>query len=373
MFRSACLVVLLSALVDCTGLKSNDLVGFDASDASIDATSESAPDAVEEPAVANVPDAPPEALVTDAPAETVTSEDAPVADVPGAGEPAFDGPPEEMDAPEPAPEAAPDVQPDAGWTPLSLRGLALWLDAATGVEVDGADVTGWRDQSPYHHHAFAPFATLRPVLLDQGLGRHPAVAFAAMGDMLVVSDDPSLRFGTKDMIVEMVLRHSTPTTPLHCTSGYALLFGKALTNPPWRGMSLFANYPTWNMGVETSHPLYGAQLDNLHSTTTTDGVPYNDDVPRIFAAYRDSNYLRIRVNGAPAGLVYMPPENGAPVNLDAPGSNIGIGSDFTDTQCLRGAIAEIVVATDVTLEDLTALDAYLFDKYADALRKDASK
>ena len=42
--------------------------------------------------------------------------------------------------------SAKDVKPDVDWTPLDLPGLALWLDAAVGIETDGGGVAAWRDR-----------------------------------------------------------------------------------------------------------------------------------------------------------------------------------------------------------------------------------
>jgi hypothetical protein len=143
-------------------------------------------------------------------------------------------------------------------------------------------------------------------------------------------------------------------------------------------MALFANFEFWDDmhgGSQGTFPLYGAQLDGFHFVTTRgDNVTYNDDVPRMLAAYRNGNYLRMRINGAPVGgPVYMPPDpDGRPANLDAEGADIYLGANAYADQCLRGVIAEIVVAADVTVDDALALDEYLFDKYADALRGDAA-
>jgi hypothetical protein len=274
------------------------------------------------------------------------------------------------DAPSDGPNEA-EVLPEAGWTPRSLGGLVLWLVADTGVEVEGNDVKAWADRSPYHHRALPQSPTHRPVFLDRGIGQHPGVAFAGNADGLFVKDSAALRLGSRDFVIQFVFRHTTPTTPLFCQSGYGLLYGKADVLSPYRGAALFANLTFFD--ARGPLPLMGAQLDNFHLAFTNDGQAYNDDVPRAFGAFRQENLLSIRLNGSSAGVVYFPPENGVPANVDAVGNDVAIGSNVYGEQCLRGVVSEIVVATDVTREDLFMLETYLFDKYADALRPDASK
>ena len=39
------------------------------------------------------------------------------------------------------------TSPDAAWSPTSLPGLKLWLDAADSSTISGNPVTGWADKS----------------------------------------------------------------------------------------------------------------------------------------------------------------------------------------------------------------------------------
>jgi hypothetical protein len=46
---------------------------------------------------------------------------------------------------------------------------------------------------------------------------------------------------------------------------------------------------------------------------------------------------------------------------------VRIGAQESRLQCLRGVIAEVVAAVDVTFDELGRLEAYLLQKYAAAL------
>ncbi|HXU81908.1 MAG TPA: hypothetical protein VN914_10965, partial [Polyangia bacterium] len=60
-------------------------------------------------------------------------------------------------------ERTPDAAPDVG-PPLTVPGLALWLDPRVGLEVSAGAVTSWTDRSPYRHRlvAEAPDMETRP-------------------------------------------------------------------------------------------------------------------------------------------------------------------------------------------------------------------
>jgi hypothetical protein len=252
---------------------------------------------------------------------------------------------------------------DAGWSPLRLPALALWLEAGVGMETDGDKVNAWVDQSPNRHRAFSQFVGLTPSLVEHGVGTHAGVAFSGTGDMLIINDAPSLRFGSRDFVLEIVFRHTTPTTHFSCVAEYGALFLKVNTHRPFNGLEVFAN-------VDTGSRVYaglGGALDGYNFTSTDEGVSYNDDVPRVFATFRRTDYLSLRVNGMPVSQAFLPQDGGVPLNIDAVGYDVNIGAQPDKIQCLRGVIAEIVAATDVTPSDTAALDSYLMHKYKDVL------
>ena len=229
------------------------------------------------------------------------------------------------DRAEGAPEGGNDAadSADSGWSPLSLPGLALWLEAGVGMELDGDHVMGWNDQSPNHHRAFPFFVGLTPTFVSEGIGPHAAVAFSGTGDMLIIPDAPSLRLGSRDFVVTIVFRHTTPTVHLSCELDYAALYLKVNTNRPFNGLEIFANVD------DGTPPIYAglaAGLDGFNSTLSSRDVSYNDDVPRVFATYRRQDFLTLRVNGAPhQPILSAATRRGAP-NIDAIGYDVNIGA-----------------------------------------------
>src|SRR5262249_31902085 len=150
-------------------------------------------------------------------------------------------------------------------------------------------VNAWHDRSPNAHRAFAPYIALRPTLISQGVGNHPGVAFAGKGDLLVIPDAPSLRFGSKNFIISVVIRHTTSVLAnSDCMYRYGAIYVKSLAVSPFVGPSFFANLEFFDTsGSKGVYPVYGAQLDNTQAVTTwNDHVPYNDDVPRAVTMSR---------------------------------------------------------------------------------------
>ena len=68
----------------------------------------------------------------------------------------------------------------------------LWLRADAGVQTNGAEVTGWLDQSGLGNHAAQGTPANRPAFVENVLNGEPVVRFDGVGDNLVVSDHSSL-------------------------------------------------------------------------------------------------------------------------------------------------------------------------------------
>jgi hypothetical protein len=257
------------------------------------------------------------------------------------------------------------VPNDHGWSPLDLSALVLWLDASVGIETQNDVVTTWHDRSRFAHRAVAEYPSLAPTLETQGIGGYPGVAFAGKGDFLAVQDAPSLRFGTHDFVVEVVMRHTTPIYNPNCFLGYGLVFNKSETPSPFRGPSIFANFAVGSKEL----PMLGVQTDRYTQATTSpvDVPAYNDNVPRLVAMLRYADVLSLRINGSPISSVPIPFEQGTSANLDAVGINVRLGAAPSKVQCLRGVITELVAAAPVTLGELNDLENYLLRKYAGAL------
>jgi len=259
---------------------------------------------------------------------------------------------------------AQDALSDTPWSPHDLPNLAIWLDAAVGLETEGGGVTAWQDQSSHHHNAVPPDTTLMPRWVNQGIGTYPGVAFAGIGDALRVDDSPSLQFGTRDFAVAVVFRHTTPAVSSFCGEAYGAVYLKAITDiPPYRGPVMIANKFD---GVPCLH----AQLDGYNGVTTPDGPAYNDDLPRLVTMYRQGTLFTLQINGIAVRTISTPTENGSPLGVDANGYPLLLGAQLNKTQCLRGVIAEVIAVSPVTRPELSALENYLLTKHGTALARD---
>jgi hypothetical protein len=254
--------------------------------------------------------------------------------------------------------------PDTGWTPLEVPGLALWLDAAVGTTVDNGRISIWQDRSPNGNSAV--HGAIRPLWTPGAIGAYPGVTFEGNGEYMAVADSASMRFGTSDFVVLVVMRHKTSTTSTLCPSQfhYGLVFHKQDAGSPFPGFAIIANFPT-EMG---SLPWLRGQVDGNTGVFVmpADGMSgFNDNVPRLVGLYRKGAILSVRINGRTANLMSF---NGVPpINIDAVDQPATIGASTNGEQCLDGVISEIVAASGVTDDDVTALETYLLAKHSDAI------
>jgi hypothetical protein len=253
----------------------------------------------------------------------------------------------------------------SAWSPGSLSSLALWLDAAQSVTSELGKVSLWTDRSSHGLIAHQVNPSLQPSLLASEFGPYPGISFDN-GAMLVVSDNPAIQFGTADFIIDVVVRHRTPTDRPVCQPwSYGAIFAKLNASVyPYEGPALFANMSFCGPVA----PVLSTQLDieMVFATRSKEGA-YNDDVPRVVGVQRIGGALTLRINGKSMGSVDRPHQDGSPINASAIGSDLTIGAVEGRTQCLLGVIAEIVAASPVGPQEISDIENYLLHKYAAAL------
>jgi hypothetical protein len=109
-----------------------------------------------------------------------------------------------------------DADNDAGpLSPGMLPGLVLWLDDTVGIIADPAvpgGVKRWLDQSPEGNDATQQ-NTPDPMLDPSALNGHDIVLCPGNGGYFIAADDASLRFGTGDFMIAMVVRVQVPGGP----------------------------------------------------------------------------------------------------------------------------------------------------------------
>ena len=82
------------------------------------------------------------------------------------------------------------------FSPLSVDGLVLWLDAddSATLTLSGSDVSQWADKSGGAHHASQGTAGQRPTRIISGQNGNNTVDYStAAGDVLVASDTAALQ------------------------------------------------------------------------------------------------------------------------------------------------------------------------------------
>jgi hypothetical protein len=184
--------------------------------------------------------------------------------------------------------------------------------------------------------------------------------FDGYGDVLVVPDHAALRLGTNiPFVVELVFAH---TSSLESSwAGGNLVLSKVEPGWPFPGIALVANRP---LGGQLTERL-GTQIDIVTAATTPPGS-YNDGTPLMLGMYRPTEVdLELRLNGS---VVDRAISEGDITDVSAEGFDLVIGGRASDgLQAMQGVISEIVVARDVTEDDVHKLETYLRKKYESAL------
>jgi hypothetical protein len=281
------------------------------------------------------------------PADTADAPVAAPAVVDAAEEPDVPWSPEVAEPADAAPDAPADVAPP--WTPRSLSGLTLWLDARAGVITDvQGRVERWEDQSGKGNHALQGVAASRPILVPGSSGGRQAVAFGAggaSGVQLEIPDNDALRLGVGDFAVWIVHRLDSPA-PAH------FLF-KAAGIRPFVGLWMAAN------GFHQGRLF--VQMRWLDLCLFTSERTYADKKWRLFGARRSAGTaVELRLDGARAETAQI-----EEIDISAPGANLTIGGAPNDRSWqLHGEIAEIVMVSGALTEaDRRALERYLLDKH----------
>lgn len=88
------------------------------------------------------------------------------------------------------------------WTPASLPGLCVWLDAAVGIVTDMSGmVLTWKDKSGQGNDANANPST-PDMLIASAINKHPAVQMD--NNPMTINDAPCLHFGLSPFAIAMV-------------------------------------------------------------------------------------------------------------------------------------------------------------------------
>ncbi len=248
--------------------------------------------------------------------------------------------------------------PNPPFSPSTLSGLVLWLDASLGVTADGANkVSAWTDRSTHQNDAAQVDASHRPSLVKETINGHSSIHFD--GDVsqayLAAPDSGSLRWGTGDFTVHVIAGYSNAAIQ----PTFGMLYGKFLTTAPFPGVVLWGNYQ-----LLSNAPVVGlaGQLNSDDGTIVYAVAGLNDGHFRDYSVRRVSGQVRLAVNnGTPSTFAQTTASD-----VSAAGSPVYFGSNpTTPKQCLIGDIAEVIAVSGV-LSDLddAQLHSYFVQKYA---------
>ncbi len=250
------------------------------------------------------------------------------------------------DVQHPGMESSADAGPT--FSVAALPGLALWLDAAKGVEQASGYVYGWADQSGNGNNATGMPASSSgavPAYVTNDIHGLPGVHFSD-SSYLSIDDSPTLRFGTGDFLVAVVVAWTGMGT--NC-----LVYAKAeYDTSPFLGTLIFANFDfSTSVGFETR----GVDPDYVEGTT----MGLNDGNPRLVWVERTGVTLSVFVAGVVTSATVTPPDD-----CDAVGYPAYLGAQAEGRQPLTGDIAEVVaVQGTISTANLNALESYFNTKY----------
>ncbi len=260
-------------------------------------------------------------------------------------------------------------------TPADFEGLVLWLRASSCLADGESRVGNCPDASGKGNDANQLDAALRPLLVPDALNARAVLHFDG-GDAeptkfaassLRVEDSSSLQLGIDDFSIVIVARWNNDAAASYTIEGnvavvhyggYGGIFQKVQTASPYRGISLFANYPLGNVGVPSLRR-FVAQLEFATSLTLSYSANLNDNVYRVYGARRyDHDKLEVTINGNPEGLSQVTKD------IDASASFQPIFLGGATGQPFRGDIAEVVMLRGaVAFEQLRGLELGLMAKY----------
>jgi hypothetical protein len=243
-------------------------------------------------------------------------------------------------------DASTDVETDAD--PIgSLANVVLWLDATRGVTKNGTTVTTWADQSPNTNNATIPNMGTAPTFVANAFNGMPAIHFDN-GASMSIADSTSLRLGTGDFLIEVVVSWT------NASNTYGIIFGKAAyTTSPYPGALLLANYPVAPFTVL-------ATQTSINDYVVSGAMGLNDGTPHLVALQRSGNGLIARLDGLSNAFKAFATTD----DCSAVGNPAYIGGQGGGIQQLVGNVAEIVEARGtLSPNQVQAIESHLKAKY----------
>jgi hypothetical protein len=253
--------------------------------------------------------------------------------------------------------------------PSTVSGLALWLDAVTGVTQNGGAVSKWADRTTNHNDASQSTSSQQPMLVATALNGLPVVHFNkdasnqgqnGAGNELLIADSTSLQWGTGDFYLLVVMRFDD-NLDAGPERGVGLIYSKTSSGSSFPGVFFTANIPGGlnNGNPPTTGLAFSTSFAAGNYVTTTNA--YNNDAAHVFAVQRVGAKLDLRVDGASVASASSSSDN----DLSTVGTGVRIGADVS-AQGIRfdGDIAEMIaVKGTLATTDRASLESYAKTKW----------
>jgi hypothetical protein len=252
---------------------------------------------------------------------------------------------------EAATEAGTEASVDAGptWTPWSLPGLVLWLDAAQAVHDGTSKLVSWPDLSDAGNAGYAADGEA-PLVATGVLPGRAVVQFDGNVQSVQVHDAPSLQWVTGGYLVLVVAAY-TNTPSNNGTFGYGTLYAKQQTVSPFLGVYLLGN----DTNDLSSRVRSGISATDTVSTTQTG---YNDGKPHVFGVRRTGLTLEVIADRSTTS------KSVSTDDVSAAGIDVHIGGVPPYYAALNGYVAELIAASGVVSDaELDSARTYLETKY----------
>lgn len=253
-----------------------------------------------------------------------------------------------------------------------VRQAGPWLEArpSTVVSYDGGDAgIVWEDQSKNANDGVNS-GLYPPVYEPAAVNGHDAVHFNEKGSAVVITDAPTLQFGTDQFFIAVVAR---------TTTGSSYFFSKATTSPTGfgevykEGLEFFTDSNVEDDAGDTLYDDAGIAFNapTVHLDNATGdqlswlGTGFEDNAYHVVVLFRQSARLvSLSVDSLPAQVLPVAMTNVSEVGTDVTIGTVPYGSF---RPALDMSVAEMLVVHSsigvVENADIAAVRAYLQKKY----------
>ena len=242
----------------------------------------------------------------------------------------------------------------SAWTPASIDGLALWLDASdeSTITLSSGAVSQWNDKSGNARHATQGTSDDRPVVQVAAINGRNALRFDGTNDFLAINDGRNLFRNAAAATVYAVAKTTTPSSSL-----MRIFHASVGDNNSNNRVALVAVSGAMTFRVR--------RLDGDSESSLSGGV-IASDTAQIFRGHVDyaNRPGALFVNGDSVASNATLVSEGSTSNTDSHTIQIARSPGFDGSQYWSGDIAEILALPRLlTSAESETVDTYLATKW----------